>query len=101
MCLIPLCLGLESKMEIYTFPIVEFAKLIGKNTADFTRWDIDKYISWLWKRGKNMEENENTYTLELSEDELKTLKSVLKLVLTSKFLKEKERRFAKSLLAQL
>jgi hypothetical protein len=28
------------------YPIVEYARLIGKNTADFTVMDMEKFMKW-------------------------------------------------------
>lgn len=61
-------------------PIVQFSKIIKKNTADFTAYDINKYIDWLWSRNdkkgeKTMNKNNNDkqITLTLTLDELKAL----------------------------
>jgi Zn-dependent M16 (insulinase) family peptidase len=65
--------------------IVEFARLIGKNTADFTVWDIQRYIDYLWgkpikRKGEKMakqEEIEMTITKEEAEALIFSIEAVL------------------------
>ncbi len=80
------------KKEMY--PIVKYAHLIGKNTADFTASDLGKFIDWLWKQqGKenNMEQKENTVVeLRLTEEDVEALKWAIDCVLNDYDFSEQE-----------
>lgn len=71
-------------------PIVQFSKMIKKNTADFTAYDISKYIDWLWSRDekeeKTMQDNKNNeelITLTLTPHEFKVLMQVIHKIIIS------------------
>jgi len=83
------------------YPIVEFAKLISKNTAEFTRWDIDKYISWLWSRSKSMKNDEQVFEFELTKEETRILKKALEIALSTKKLDKRENQVIRELYQSL
>lgn len=66
--------------------IVRFAHRIGKNTAYFTAYDLQKYIDWLWKQDEERKEEsmskkvdkkndkkEEEYSLTVTKSELEVL----------------------------
>lgn len=57
---------LDSELEVNS--MVEYAKLIGKNTRDFTAKDISGFLKWLNKR-----DDAKLYDIELSKEEHKIL----------------------------
>jgi len=43
------------------WPIVQFARTIGKPTAEFTAKDTRRYLRWLWKQPVNTRAQPSTY----------------------------------------
>lgn len=37
------------------YPIVQYARLVGKNTAEFTAYDMTKFTKWFLKHHKSQE----------------------------------------------